>query len=55
MDLQLYQIDQHTYLLDFKCVLPNTEASGFKEDSSGLHLTIEYFEMCAKLISALAQ
>ena len=65
MDLQLYQIDQQTYLLDFKNLLPNMEVatmaaaqSGEDVDADGSprrHLTMEFFEMCAQVISALAQ
>ena len=62
MDLQLYQIDQQTYLLDFKNLLPNMEVvtTQSEEEDKGdespqRHLTMEFFEMCAQVISALAQ
>ena len=58
VDLQLYQIDQKNFLLDFKCVSQPDESSD--EDGDGdqthqKHLTIEFFEICSQLISALAQ
>ena len=64
MDLQLYQIDQQTYLLDFKNLLPNMEVATMVtaqseedrgDESPRRHLTMEFFEMCAQVISALAQ
>ena len=71
LDLQLYQIDQRNYLLDFK-VLELTKLMinllfylSFKvvealgEDSDGECKakchTMEFFEACSKLIGALAQ
>lgn len=61
MDLQLYQIDHQTYLLDFKSILPNMESTddhpveGSGHTGHAHHITMEFFEMCAKLIGALAQ
>ena len=59
VDLQLYQIDQKNFLLDFKCVNPPPEESSDEEVESSAscqrHLTIEFFEICSQLISALAQ
>ena len=70
VDLQLYQIDQRNYLLDFKSVDPPGGASSSEEggdeskestperDPAGAaqrHLTMEFFEACSSLISALAQ
>ena len=69
IDLQLYQIDQRNYLLDFKSVDP----PGMRDDELGeeskestperdptasgtqRHFTMEFFEACSSLISALAQ
>ena len=65
MDLQLYQIDPQTYLLDFKNLLPNREAAPMVsaqseeevkgDESPRRHVTMEFFEMCAQVIAALAQ
>ncbi|CAL8149388.1 unnamed protein product [Orchesella dallaii] len=63
MSLQLYQVDYKSYLLDFKSlsceeqenssssveVLPNPANAG------GGHHTMEFFEMCAALITQLAR
>ena len=71
IDLQLYQIDQRNYLLDFKSVDPSVsgkeregeegeeeseaEDSVQEEQSVQRHYTMEFFEACSRLISALAQ
>lgn len=69
MSLQLYQVDYKSYLLDFKSLSSETseevEASGALGDlkydpstpyqqSTGHH-TMEFFEMCAALITQLAR
>lgn len=80
MSLQLYQVDQKSFLLDFKS-LSATREVGEEEaddplsasprtsrsetsmddkmdtDEDGLmpHQTLEFFEMCADLITALAR
>merc|ERR1711874_892564 len=68
MSLQLYQVDYKSYLLDFKSLVEE-EASQAVEVSSSLekpkvvelqessitgHHTMEFFEMCAALITQLA-
>ena len=61
LDLQLYQIDQKNYLLDFKCVNPQDTAlqadqsEGSAVDVVCRHFTMEFFEICSRLISSLAQ
>lgn len=55
LDLQLYQIDQKNYLLDFKCVNPTDEELGDEEAAHDRHFTMEFFEICSRLISSLAQ
>ena len=69
MSLQLYQVDYKSYLLDFKSLVEE-EASQAVEVSSSLekpkvvelqessitgHHTMEFFEMCAALITQLAR
>lgn len=67
LDLQLYQIDHKNYLLDFKCVNPseaelsrerqemaNTNSSESTPQHSR-HFTMEFFEICSRLITSLAQ
>ena len=54
VDLQLYQIDHKNYLLDFKCVSPS-EAELSAPSNTERHYTMEFFEMCARIISSLAQ
>ena len=54
VDLQLYQIDHKNFLLDFKCVSPS-EAELNTPSSTERHYTMEFFEMCARIISSLAQ
>ena len=54
VDLQLYQIDHKNYLLDFKCVSPS-EAELSTPSSTERHYTMEFFEMCTRIISSLAQ
>ena len=68
MSLQLYQVDYKSYLLDFKSLVE--EESQAVEISSSLdksgvvelqesnitgHHTMEFFEMCAALITQLAR
>ncbi|XP_034948942.1 5'-AMP-activated protein kinase catalytic subunit alpha-2 [Chelonus insularis] len=60
MSLQLYQVDYRSYLLDFKS-LPHDESENLVRDPtqpalqpSG-HRTMEFFEMCAALITHLAR
>lgn len=60
MSLQLYQVDYKSYLLDFKS-LSSEEDSGVTPVDSDLpptqstgHHTMEFFEMCAALITQLA-
>ena len=79
MSLQLYQVDQKSYLLDFKSLSAIREPSEedddplsssppashsessmdekMETDDDGLrpHQTLEFFEMCADLITALAR
>lgn len=68
MSLQLYQVDYKSYLLDFKS-LPSNEDELSKEGSGGstssdpfstttftqCHHIMEFFEMCAALITQLAR
>ena len=54
-DLQLYQLDLRTYLLDMKHIMPSVYSS---EDAlnnvlSIRHCTMEFFEICSLLIGAL--
>jgi len=63
MSLQLYQVDYKSYLLDFKSLVE--EESQTAEIKTGLvevqesaitgHHTMEFFEMCAALITQLAR
>nr|ABI13783.1 protein kinase AMPK alpha subunit 1 [Artemia franciscana] len=65
MSLQLYQVDHRSYLLDFKSLCTEeheglmTSLSGSALSSSGAHQgghhTMEFFEMCAALITQLAK
>ena len=70
MSLQLYQVDYKSYLLDFKSLVEEENASQALEVSSTLdkpkvvelqesnitgHHTMEFFEMCAALITQLAR
>ena len=70
LDLQLYQIDHKNYLLDFKCVNPTEEElsrekleqqqqsdTSIDTDSNPhpRHFTMEFFEICSRLITSLAQ
>ena len=72
MSLQLYQVDQKSFLLDFKSMsmpqddfntsssLKNSTSSDEKmdidtEEEGQCHQTLEFFEMCANLITALAR
>ncbi|CAL8124794.1 unnamed protein product [Orchesella dallaii] len=66
ISLQLYQVDYRSYLLDFKSLeqetpavegLPNpggAAAAGIASGGGGHH-TMDFFEMCAALISQLAR
>lgn len=58
--LRLYQVDARTYLLDFRNIFPpefEGESGGAKVEVNGKeeHFMMEFFEMCAQLITALAQ
>jgi 5'-AMP-activated protein kinase catalytic alpha subunit len=55
LDLQLYQIDPKNYLLDFKCVNPDESADYPAMVDTHRHHTMEFFEICSKLIASLAQ
>lgn len=69
LDLQLYQIDHKNYLLDFKCVNPTEEeltltmqhqktaqATGSEAPPQHTrHFLMEFFEICSRLITSLAQ
>ncbi len=68
MTLQLYQVDYKSYLLDFKSLACNDEESSDMCASSGsgsnssdpysqsqCHHIMEFFEMCASLITQLAR
>jgi len=70
MSLQLYQVDYKSYLLDFKSLIEEETAGQAVEVSSSLdkpkvvelqessitgHHTMEFFEMCAALITQLAR
>ncbi|RNA33212.1 5 -AMP-activated kinase catalytic subunit alpha-2 [Brachionus plicatilis] len=59
--LQLYQVDQKSYLLDFRCFEPtNDEQKILDEHFSNTneiiqHNMMEFFELCAGLIGSLAR
>ncbi|XP_014262523.1 5'-AMP-activated protein kinase catalytic subunit alpha-2 [Cimex lectularius] len=59
MSLQLYQVDYKSYLLDFKSLgseedpLPMEDITNLQQTSG--HHTMEFFEMCASLITQLAR
>lgn len=60
MSLQLYQVDYKSYLLDFKSLgveedpqMIDTELVYYQQVSG--HHTMEFFEMCASLITQLAR
>ena len=69
MSLQLYQVDYKSYLLDFKSLVEeesqaaeissSLEKSGLVDVQESLavtgHHTMEFFEMCAALITQLAR
>ena len=69
MSLQLYQVDYKSYLLDFKSLVEEEsqgmEISSSMDKSGGIvelqesaitgHHTMEFFEMCAALITQLAR
>ena len=67
LDLQLYQIDHKNYLLDFKCVNPSEEdltrtkqlsvsdGSASVTNEHQRHFLMEFFEICSRLITSLAQ
>jgi len=70
MTLQLYQVDYKSYLLDFKSLASNEEetneislcaSAGSGSNSSDpynqsqCHHIMEFFEMCASLITQLAR
>jgi len=63
--LQLYQVDQRSYLLDFKSLAPqdpdsasssiNSSVTSLDEkDETASHFVMEFFELCSNLIIALA-
>ncbi|KAG8235888.1 hypothetical protein J437_LFUL010118 [Ladona fulva] len=62
MSLQLYQVDYKSYLLDFKSLSseeadgpgPGGDASSTVSLQHTGHHTMEFFEMCAALITQLA-
>ena len=59
MSLQLYQVDYKSYLLDFKSLSSesseeNADLSVTQQQNTGHH-TMEFFEMCAALITQLAR
>uniref|UniRef100_T1JHD6 non-specific serine/threonine protein kinase n=1 Tax=Strigamia maritima TaxID=126957 RepID=T1JHD6_STRMM len=59
MSLQLYQVDYKSYLLDFKSLSSEGEevpnASQSDQHLACGHHTMEFFEMCAALITQLAR
>lgn len=66
LDLQLYQIDLKNYLLDFKCVNPSEEELTLTMQQQAdqdpestpqhtRHFLMEFFEICSRLITSLAQ
>lgn len=54
MSLQLYQVDYKSFLLDFKSLSSDSKDS-YHPDGPGGHYTMEFFEMCAALITQLAR
>ena len=68
MSLQLYQVDYKSYLLDFKSLVEEESQSlevtstiekpeivEMRESLITGHHTMEFFEMCAALITQLAR
>lgn len=69
ISLQLYQVDYKSYLLDFKSLASNDEENDQSGSGSGSgnnstsepfnqsqsHHIMEFFEMCASLITQLAR
>ena len=68
MSLQLYQVDYKSYLLDFKSLveeegqaveinssMDKSALVEVQESASTGHHTMEFFEMCAALITQLAR
>ena len=55
LNLQLYQIDHKNYLLDFKCDNASEACLLPQNQEVTRHYTMEFFEVCSQLISALAQ
>lgn len=66
MSLQLYQVDYKSYLLDFKSLASDDDKSGSSGGSgssssdpyasrSQCYYIMEFFEMCAALITQLAR
>ena len=51
LDLQLYQIDQKNFLLDFKCVNPSGEDLHRPTAEAPRHFTIEFFEICSNSLA----
>nr|AZZ65890.1 AMP-activated protein kinase alpha subunit [Gecarcinus lateralis] len=63
MALQLYQVDYRSHLLDFKIIcneateVPQVEKKGLEDEEARptSHHVMEFFEMCAALITELAR
>ena len=57
--LQLYQVDQKSYLLDFRSFEPmideNDALQAVNKDGITHHNMMEFFELCAGLIGSLAR
>ncbi|CAF0959536.1 unnamed protein product [Brachionus calyciflorus] len=59
--VQLYQVDQKSYLLDFRCFEPSTEEQKILDEHHEKtreiiqHNMMEFFELCAGLIGSLAR
>ena len=51
LDLQLYQIDQKNFLLDFKCVNSSGEDLHRPTAEAPRHFTIELFEIRSNLLA----
>ncbi|CAG0892432.1 unnamed protein product [Darwinula stevensoni] len=55
MVLQLYQVDYKSYLLDFKSIQDEDPTPRSEPKDAVGHHTMEFFEMCASLITQLAR
>ena len=51
LDLQLYQIDQKNFLLDFKCVNPSGEDLNRPTAEAPRYFTMEFFEICSNSLA----